>query len=246
MLHFVVRKTYIFATQFPTTGDGAVLPRMPEKPVKNCLIQYGPDIQLKLFPHERNKISRVEEASGVDLRITQPLDIGYGKKQQTVIATVQSGRKEIREKTVLLKFFNTTSISPDQLQLIPHHSTFPDISPRSKYVVYPWVTSAVQGAGTPDSSQTTAITARTGETTGREEHKWDLSSSKPRGRQKSNNKSIDPTLEVETEDNRDRNGKILLQPFENPEAGNLHRPLASQGRFKIQHPCRSWWRSHHR
>jgi len=133
MNSLLFEKSRYLPPNFPTTGDcGTLLPRMPEMLVKNCILQYGPDVQLKLFPHERNKISGVEEENGVDVRIIQPLDIGYGKKQQTVIATVQSGREEIRGKTVVLRFFDTVYISPDQLPLIPHHgAAVRDISTKS-------------------------------------------------------------------------------------------------------------------
>ena len=119
---------------FPTTGEGGtVLPRMPEMRVKHCLLQYGPNIVHKLFPHQRNKNPSEAEENGVDIQITQPLEIGYGHKQQTVVATVQNGREEIRGKDVVLRFFDPVYVSPEQVRLIPHHGTLLFISSGLNY-----------------------------------------------------------------------------------------------------------------
>lgn len=112
---------------YPTTGrGGTVLPRMPEKEVKKAYLEYGPKVKLKLFPHERSKKVYNEEKMGFKVKIVEMLDTGYGRKLQTVLATVKEGREDLQGKEVVLRIFDPVYISPDQLSLIPFHGiSFP-------------------------------------------------------------------------------------------------------------------------
>jgi hypothetical protein len=102
---------------------------MPRKPVIKAAHQYGAVGQvLKLFPHERNTIS-AEDKTGVWVEVMRAVETGYGNKTQTVLATVKLGRKEIQGKTVILRFYDTVYVSPEQLPTIPFYGT----SPRSSY-----------------------------------------------------------------------------------------------------------------
>jgi hypothetical protein len=110
----------------PTAGyRGIHLPHMPRKPVLRALYQYGPDVELTMFPHSRqlHEVNRIwdtcNETDGVVIKIDRPLEVGYGNKTQIVLATVKTGRMEIIERKVVLRFFDSLYVSPGQLDVIP-------------------------------------------------------------------------------------------------------------------------------
>ena len=115
-------RTRFLPPNYPTAGrGGTVLPRMPEKKVKKAYLEYGPKVKLKLFPHERNNKVYNEEKMGFTVKIVEMLGTGYGRRVQTVLATVKEGREDLRGKEVVLRSFDPVYISPNQLALIPFH-----------------------------------------------------------------------------------------------------------------------------
>src|SRR6202021_2025937 len=96
---------------YPTVSRyNIVLPNMPSRPVLNALYQYGPGVEMTLYPHiESTDGSALMDAynkfDGVGVVINEPLDVGYGKRSQHVLCTVKRGGTDIIGTKVVLRFF---------------------------------------------------------------------------------------------------------------------------------------------
>ena len=111
--------TYIGPKAPATDGYGMYIPAMPKQPVTKAFWQYRPDLELILHPDANNTMTHDRNDRTVHVKLIQPLEVGYGRKVQTVLAEVRDGREDLLGKKMVLRCFDTLYVTPNLLGYIP-------------------------------------------------------------------------------------------------------------------------------
>lgn len=96
---------------------------MPTVKVESACYQYGPGVTFRLghdatSPSLANAATPEDFIPVLDVKITKPLQVGYGLNSQVVVADIQGGSGRICEKSVVLRIFDPLYVSPDLLEKI--------------------------------------------------------------------------------------------------------------------------------